>query len=76
MLDPTLSLTQASSVSICLSYDCLLFVLLCCGSSAGQFGKSALQVWGWKDEESDEEVENEGKAAFKAFIEAMLAEVL
>ena len=76
-LSLSLSLPLSLSLSLCLSCGCLLFALLCCGSPTGhQFGKSALQVWGWKDEESDEDMENEGKAAFRAFIEMMLADVL
>ena len=68
MLDPTLSLTLASSVSLCPAIG---------GSPPGhQRDQSALQVWGWKAKESDEDYESEGKAAFRAFIEAMLADVL
>ena len=40
---------------------------------------SALQVWGFRDDhdvEDAEEIENEGKAAFRAFTDAMLADVL
>ena len=52
-----------------------LFISLC----IWQFGKSALQVWGislnyWQDQHA--EVEDEDKEAFKAHVEALLADVL
>ena len=46
------------------------------GCAVKQEGLSALQVWGLMFEQDGEEVESEGKTAFRAFMEAMLAEVL